>query len=103
MTRADTDGLAAYGQHALIFQEFFTVQVETSQIQICSSIGMLQLFQLCRTRSFSSCPSAVPCTLFRRAMSATSARSDPFRPAKRVAGHKQDVWYAKPDVFEANC
>ena len=29
-----------------------------------------------------------------RAMSATAARPDPFRPAKRVAGQRQDVWYA---------
>ncbi|KAI9373793.1 pyridoxal phosphate-dependent transferase [Aspergillus egyptiacus] len=27
-----------------------------------------------------------------RAMSATAARPDPFRPAKRVAGQRQDVW-----------
>jgi kynurenine aminotransferase len=27
-------------------------------------------------------------------MSATAARPDPFRPAKRVAGQRQDVWYA---------
>jgi hypothetical protein len=25
-------------------------------------------------------------------MSATAARPDPFRPAKRVAGQRQDVW-----------
>lgn len=25
-------------------------------------------------------------------MSATTARSDPFRPAQRVAGQRQDVW-----------
>ena len=28
-----------------------------------------------------------------RGMSSTPTRSDPFRPAKRVAGQKQDVWY----------
>lgn len=27
-----------------------------------------------------------------RAMSATAPRPDPFRPAKRVAGQRQDVW-----------
>ncbi|KAE8358871.1 pyridoxal phosphate-dependent transferase [Aspergillus caelatus] len=27
-----------------------------------------------------------------RAMSATTSRADPFRPAKRVAGQRQDVW-----------
>ena len=27
-----------------------------------------------------------------RSVSATMVRSDPFRPAKRVAGQKQDVW-----------
>jgi kynurenine aminotransferase len=27
-------------------------------------------------------------------MSATTRREDPFKPAKRVAGQKQDVWYA---------
>ena len=27
-----------------------------------------------------------------RAMSATTRREDPFKPAKRVAGQKQDVW-----------
>ena len=26
-------------------------------------------------------------------MSSTAVRSDPFRPARRVAGQKQDVWY----------
>lgn len=29
-----------------------------------------------------------------RAMSATTRREDPFKPAARVAGQKQDVWYA---------
>lgn len=28
-----------------------------------------------------------------RTMSATAARPDPFSPAKRVAGQRQDVWY----------
>lgn len=28
-----------------------------------------------------------------RAMSATTRREDPFKPAARVAGQKQDVWY----------
>ena len=28
-----------------------------------------------------------------RGISSTSTMSDPFRPAKRVAGQKQDVWY----------
>lgn len=28
-------------------------------------------------------------------MSQTAARADPFRPATRVAGQRQDVWYAK--------
>ena len=28
----------------------------------------------------------------RRTMSATAARADPFKPAKRVAGQRQDVW-----------
>jgi len=28
-----------------------------------------------------------------RTMSATTARADPFKPAKRVAGQRQDVWY----------
>lgn len=28
-----------------------------------------------------------------RTMSATAARPDPFRPAQRVAGQRQDVWY----------
>lgn len=28
-----------------------------------------------------------------RTMSATAPRPDPFRPAKRVAGQRQDVWY----------
>jgi kynurenine aminotransferase len=28
-----------------------------------------------------------------RPMSATAARPDPFRPAARVAGQRQDVWY----------
>lgn len=27
-----------------------------------------------------------------RAMSSSSVQNDPFRPAKRVAGQKQDVW-----------
>lgn len=66
------------------------------------SIGMLQLSQLYRKPSFTSCLSAVPRTWFRRAMSAPSARSDPFRPAKRVAGQKQDVWYARPDVSDTD-
>lgn len=26
-------------------------------------------------------------------MSATAARPDPFKPARRVAGQRQDVWY----------
>jgi kynurenine aminotransferase len=39
-------------------------------------------------------PSALPrLGLGARAMSATAARPDPFRPAKRVAGQRQDVWY----------
>jgi hypothetical protein len=29
-----------------------------------------------------------------RTMSATAARPDPFKPAARVAGQRQDVWYA---------
>lgn len=29
-------------------------------------------------------------------MSATASRPDPFRPAKRVAGQRQDVWYGVP-------
>lgn len=33
-----------------------------------------------------------------REMSATAARPDPFRPAKRVAGQRQDVWYAARDT-----
>lgn len=31
-----------------------------------------------------------------RAMSATPARADPFKPAARVAGQRQDVWYVCP-------
>lgn len=58
------------------------------------SIGMQHSLKLYRTQSTAARVYPAPRTLFRRAMSATSARSDPFRPAKRVAGQKQDVWYA---------
>lgn len=37
---------------------------------------------------------ALPRHPFSRAMSATTARPDPFRPAARVAGQRQDVWCA---------
>lgn len=33
-----------------------------------------------------------------REMSATAVRPDPFRPARRVAGQRQDVWYEAHDT-----
>lgn len=41
-----------------------------------------------RLRTSSSSPALPPL----RAMSATTRREDPFKPAARVAGQKQDVW-----------
>ena len=47
-----------------------------------------------RTRSFNF-PSKYTFTSLipNRRSSTTMVRSDPFKPAKRVAGQKQDVWY----------
>ncbi|KAL2823945.1 pyridoxal phosphate-dependent transferase [Aspergillus cavernicola] len=42
--------------------------------------------------SSSTLPPRISSLLGVRAMSATAARPDPFRPAKRVAGQRQDVW-----------
>jgi hypothetical protein len=51
--------------------------------------------QNCRSRNLFSAPATLPRPGYSaRAMSATASRPDPFRPAKRVAGQRQDVWYA---------
>jgi hypothetical protein len=44
-------------------------------------------------RSTITIPTSINTAPF-RAMSASAARADPFKPAKRVAGQRQDVWYA---------
>jgi hypothetical protein len=46
------------------------------------------------TKQSTGCWLPASCTP-RRAMSATTRRADPFKPAKRVAGQKQDVWYVQ--------
>ncbi|KAJ5504324.1 hypothetical protein N7463_007198 [Penicillium fimorum] len=49
--------------------------------------------QNCRSKNLFSVLSILPRpTYSARAMSATASRPDPFRPAKRVAGQRQDVW-----------
>ncbi|CRL23679.1 Pyridoxal phosphate-dependent transferase, major domain [Penicillium camemberti] len=46
----------------------------------------------CRSINLSSAPLTLRPGHSARAMSATASRPDPFRPAKRVAGQRQDVW-----------
>lgn len=41
-----------------------------------------------------------PNKVFSQSFSITMVRSDPFQPAKRVAGQKQDVWYVYEYVSE---
>ncbi|KAJ5632513.1 kynurenine aminotransferase [Penicillium lividum] len=55
--------------------------------------GHASLFIFARSTSRLSCPTIRPgLPGFARTMSATAPRPDPFRPAKRVAGQRQDVW-----------
>ncbi|KAJ5415694.1 hypothetical protein N7465_004389 [Penicillium sp. CMV-2018d] len=46
----------------------------------------------CKSILLSSAPLILRPGYSARAMSATASRPDPFRPAKRVAGQRQDVW-----------
>ncbi|KZN85717.1 putative aminotransferase [Penicillium chrysogenum] len=49
--------------------------------------------QNCKSRNLFFAPATLPRPGHgARAMSATASRPDPFRPAKRVAGQRQDVW-----------
>jgi hypothetical protein len=40
---------------------------------------------------------------FRRDFSASKMIQDPFKPAKRVAGQRQDVWYVSPICTSDGC
>ena len=38
-----------------------------------------------------------------KSMGSMSGAKDPFRPAKRVAGQKQDVWYVRSQTSHLLC
>ncbi|KKK20072.1 putative kynurenine aminotransferase [Aspergillus rambellii] len=59
-------------------------------LAVKSSSNPLGLLLCSSTARFLPCLS--PLQLQTRAMSATAGRPDPFQPAKRVAGQRQDVW-----------